>query len=136
MLQLDIKHYYVIVHFNPTLRGLIPLCRIFALMNKKTEHISHLIKLNISEIDPHAQVILYGSRARGDARKDSDWDILVLTNYPVTYQIEKSFRDHLYDLELEAEESLSLFVYSKNDWNTRHHITPYYHNVTSQGIQL
>ena len=105
-------------------------------MNKKTKYISHLIKLNISEIDPQAQIILYGSRARGDARKDSDWDILVLTDYPVTYQIEKSFRDHLYDLELETEESLSLFVYSKNDWNTRHHITPYYHNVTSQGIQL
>ncbi|MCX6326744.1 MAG: nucleotidyltransferase domain-containing protein [Bacteroidia bacterium] len=105
-------------------------------MNKKTEHISHLIKLNISDIDPQAQIILYGSIARGDARKDSDWDILVLTNYLVTYQIEKSLRDHLYDLELETEESLSLFVYSKNDWNTRHHITPYYHNVTSQGIQL
>jgi predicted nucleotidyltransferase len=105
-------------------------------MNKKTEHISHLIKNSISEIDPHAQVILYGSRARGDARKDSDWDILVLTNYPVTYQIEKSFRDHLYELELETSETISLFIYSKNDWNTRHHITPYYHNVSSQGIQL
>jgi predicted nucleotidyltransferase len=121
----------VTVHFDPIFCGLIPRYRIFALMNKRTEHISHLIKLNISEIDPLAQVILYGSRARGDARKDSDWDILVLTDYPVTYKIEKSFRDHLYDLELETEESLSLFVYSKNDWNTRHHITPYYHNVIS-----
>ena len=88
-------------------------------MNKKTEHIAHRIKLNISEIDQNAQVILYGSRARGDARKDSDWDILVLTDYPVTYQIEKAFRDHLYDLELETGETLSLFVYSKLDWNTR-----------------
>jgi len=105
-------------------------------MNKRTIHIGSLIKLNISEVDPNAEVILYGSRARGDAKKDSDWDILVLTNYPVSNQIEKAFRDHLYDLELETGETLSLFVYSKKDWNTRHHISPYYHNVMSQGVQL
>lgn len=73
---------------------------------------------------------------RGDARKDSDWDILVLTDYPVTYQIEKAFRDHLYDLEPLKQEKSDSFVYSKLDWNTRHHITPYFHNVSSQGIQL
>ncbi len=105
-------------------------------MNKRTIHIGSLIKLNISEVDPNAEVILYGSRARGDAKKDSDWDILVLTNYPVSNQIEKAFRDHLYDLELETGETLSLFVYSKKDWNTKHHISPYYHNVMSQGVQL
>ena len=112
------------------------LNRIFVLMNRKAENIAHLIKLNIAEVDAEALVILYGSRARGDARKDSDWDILVLTNYPVTIRVEKKFRDHLYDLELETGEVLSLFIYSREEWETKHHITPYYHNVTSQGVLL
>lgn len=48
-------------------------------MNGKTQNIARLIKLNIAEVDPEALVILYGSRARGDARKEPVWDILVLT---------------------------------------------------------
>ena len=105
-------------------------------MDEKSKHISKLIRMNISEIDPNAQVILYGSRARGDARSDSDWDILVLTDYPVDIRKEKVFRDHLYELELQTGEPLSIFVYSKQEWNTRQRITPYYYNVMRQGIQL
>ncbi|MCX6278486.1 MAG: nucleotidyltransferase domain-containing protein [Bacteroidetes bacterium] len=92
--------------------------------------------MNIKEIDPGAQIILYGSRARGDERNDSDWDILVLTDYPVDIKKESDFRDHLYDLELETGEPFSIFVYSKIDWNTKQSVTPFYFNVTKQGIQL
>lgn len=38
-----------------------------------------LIKQNVHEVDATAQVWLYGSRVRGEAREDSDWDILVLS---------------------------------------------------------
>ncbi len=86
-------------------------------------------------IDPKAEVILYGSRARGDERTDSDWDILILTNYPVDLEIERKFRDKLYDLELETGESFSVFAYSKNDWVTKQRITPFYQNVTQEGIR-
>jgi len=109
---------------------------IFVNMDEVSKHISNLIKHNISEIDPDAQVILYGSRARGDSRKDSDWDILVLTDYPVDIKKEIVFRDHLYELEIQTGESLSLFVYSKQNWNTKQKITPYFENVTRQGIYL
>jgi len=105
-------------------------------MDKTSEHISKLIRSNIAEIDPAAQVILYGSRARGDARKDSDWDILVLTDYPVDLKKEKLFRDHLYELEIQTGETFSLFVYSLLDWNTKQRISPYFQNITKQGILL
>jgi len=59
-----------------------------------------MVRNSISSIDPNAEVILYGSRARGDERIDSDWDILILTDYPVNLQTKRISRDKLYDLEL------------------------------------
>ena len=105
-------------------------------MKTKTQYISQLIRQSISSIDPKAEVILYGSRARGDERTDSDWDILILTDYTVNLQTERKFRDKLYDLELETGEPFSVFAYSKNDWQTKQRITPFYQNVTQEGILL
>jgi len=105
-------------------------------MKEKKYNIRQLIRQKISEIDPDAEVILYGSRARGDNKKDSDWDILVLTDYPVDRNKEREFRDHIYDLELLTGESFSVFVYSRTDWNTIQRISPFYHNVMEEGISL
>ena len=105
-------------------------------MKTKTEYISRLILDSVHLIDPKAEVILYGSRARGDERADSDWDILILTDNYVDLWTERKFRDKLYDLELETGESFSVFAYSKNDWMTKQRITPFYQNVTQEGIRL
>ncbi len=105
-------------------------------MKSKTKHISKLIRNYVSSIDPNAEIILYGSRARGDERTDSDWDILILTDNSINLQIERKFRDKLYDLELETGEPFSVFAYSKNDWKTRQRITPFYQNVTREGILI
>ena len=105
-------------------------------MKSKTEYISRLIRNSVSLVDPKAEVILYGSRARGDERLDSDWDILILTDYLIDIQIEREFRDKIYDLELETGESFSVFAYSKSDWKNKQRITPFYQNVTQEGITL
>ena len=105
-------------------------------MKASNRHISNLIRKYVSEIDPEAEVILYGSRARGDDRKDSDWDILILTPYPVDPETERQFIHKLYDLELNTGESFSVFVYSKKEWNEKHRISPFYHNVRKEGIRL
>lgn len=105
-------------------------------MKRKTKHISTLIKQAIGRIDSNAQIILYGSRARGTERIDSDWDILILTDYPVDIIKERVFRNTLYDLELETGEPFSVFVYSKIEWETKQKITPFYVNVTNEGVKL
>jgi len=105
-------------------------------MKSKTKYISQLIKTAIRSVDKDAEVILYGSRARGDERPDSDWDILILTNYNVDLNSERQFRDKLYDIELETGEPLSIFVYSKSDWQTKQKISPFYYNVVNEGLRL
>ncbi|MCK5820460.1 MAG: nucleotidyltransferase domain-containing protein [Bacteroidales bacterium] len=78
-------------------------------MLDRDKNIANMIRMRISQIDPQAEVALYGSRARGDAKKTSDWDILILTGYHTDLKQEGVFRDHLYDLELETGESFSVF---------------------------
>lgn len=60
-------------------------------MNPITKKITNLIRQAINQVDDKAEVILFGSRARGEERKDSDWDILVLTNYKVDLAKEMEF---------------------------------------------
>jgi predicted nucleotidyltransferase len=105
-------------------------------MTPKYNNIIKLIKSSIRSIDPKAQVIIFGSRARGDARKDSDWDILILTDYPVSTEIERSFRNNLFDIEIDTGEVFSTFVYQKQIWNTKHIVTPLYRNIKREGVRI
>ena len=105
-------------------------------MNKRTTKITERIRKEIKSIDPTAKVILFGSRARGDARKDSDWDILILIKDTVTTEIEKSFRYKLFDLELETGEVFSTFVYNTDTWNKKHKVTPFYKSIKQEGVLL
>lgn len=101
--------------------------------SKITDQIKHLILEN----EPNAKIYLYGSRARGDHRKDSDWDILILVDYePISSELEKNITDPLYDLEFETGEVISPMVYSENEWNSKYKVTSYYQTVMNEGILL
>jgi predicted nucleotidyltransferase len=104
--------------------------------NLTSSTILEKIKAKVKSLDPLAEVMLFGSRARGDARTDSDWDILILTEQVATLQIEQDFRHELFELELDLGLSLSVFVYSKGDWHLNHRFTPLYHNIKAEGILL
>ncbi len=95
------------------------------------------IKESIHSKDPKAVAFLFGSRARGEERPDSDWDILILVeSEKVTNEIEDKFRDELYDIELDTGQIISTFIYPKNLWNSSLKFSPLYHNVELDGIRL
>ena len=78
------------------------------------------------------RVFLFGSRARGDFRADSDWDFLVILQKD---RIEKSDYDSvIYPLTLLGWKLGLDFVpviYTENDWNNRKG-TLFYHNVQTE----
>ena len=91
----------------------------------------------IHQQDPTAQAFLFGSRARGDNRPDSDWDIIILVNNrSVTNEIEDRFRDVLYNIELESGQIISTFIYPKTFWNKTLKYSPLYQAVKKEGIAL
>jgi len=106
-------------------------------MTNQERHIFQLITQRIKELDPKADVILYGSHARGQANKDSDWDILILLDTDsVTLKTEQKFRHHLLDTELQIGEPISVYVRSKSVWETKYRITPFYNSVKREGVRL
>lgn len=95
------------------------------------------IKRIILDKDPSAKIYLYGSRARGTMKPDSDWDLLILLNKKkITADVERNLTYPLFDLEFEIGEVISPMVYPEAEWNTKHRVTPFYANVMKEGRLL
>jgi uncharacterized protein len=105
-------------------------------MEKRKKEILSRIKNLVREIDSSAEVILYGSRARGDENPESDWDILILVDSVANLDYEKVFRHKLFEIELELSEAFSVSVYNKEEWNLNYWITPLYQNIAKEGIRI
>ena len=95
------------------------------------------IKAAVLAVEPTATVMLYGSRARGDARPDSDWDFLILVDGPVDYKRRQRLWDNLFSVELESGEMISSVVHNRQEWTTKPIIwTPFFKNVEREGMPL
>lgn len=79
---------------------------------------------------------LYGSRARGDAKDDSDWDLLILLAKPtITPADEDAFAYPFVHEGWKSDIDVSPQVYTFQEWKGLS-FTPYYKNVERDKIPL
>ena len=94
-------------------------------------------KRTILEIEPDADVIIYGSRTRGEAGTESDWDFLVLLNGSVDQECTDAIRHRLYNIECDCGEVISCIVRSRQEWNSPlYKAMPFHENIEHEGIVL
>lgn len=103
---------------------------------KRTEVVRQ-IKEIIRQVAPTAETILFGSEARGEARPDSDIDLLILLDGDkLSLTNEETVTLPLYELELKTGVCISPIVMLKKQWRNRPFKTPFYVNIVNEGILL
>ena len=101
-------------------------------INKFINEVSNLIGNRLKK------VILYGSYARGDFDKNSDIDIMILTDFNDEELIQNrmKIRDIACDIELEEDVVISPIVRNIDKYNERINIIPFYKNVQKEGVVI
>ena len=92
----------------------------------------------MQKLYPSVEIYLYGSSARGEARPDSDFDLLVLLPDSMTDKEQKDLKyliyDSIYDIEIDENVNLSPLILPKKMW--QNHITPFTINVNNEAKRI
>ena len=111
-------------------------------MNNQTavdqESMLNILKRDLIALLPSgASVLLFGSRARGTHRPDSDWDLLVLLNRDgrSTWEDYDNVGYPLNMLFWNLGQDVNTIIQTKDEWNQKH-FTPFYKNVMEDAIVL
>jgi predicted nucleotidyltransferase len=85
-------------------------------------------------------VVLYGSYARGDYRKDSDIDVMILMDIDETSSLIKQYENKIYDVtydfNMEYDTDIMPIVKDKRHFDYWKNAYLFYKNVDKEGIAI
>jgi len=105
-------------------------------MSNSQQFIGRLSRLGKKVLPSSASLWLYGSRARGTAHADSDWDLLILLDEEK--QKSTDFVQYAYPFTLMASDEDQMVVpqiYTKKQWKQMG-FTPFVKNVEQDKVVL
>lgn len=84
------------------------------------------------------KIILYGSYARGDYNKNSDIDIMILTDLTSEEISEYSLRiwEKCADIEIDEGIVISPLIRNLESFNSWLNVKPFYMNIANEGVIL
>lgn len=103
--------------------------------DKNQQVIENIKQVAMTTLPTGSSLLLYGSRARGDAHKDSDWDLLILLDKPKLVADDYDMTYPFKELGWEIGEEISPHIYTKKQWGEWTFL-PYYKNVERDKIVL
>jgi predicted nucleotidyltransferase len=106
------------------------------LKNRDQEAVETACKL-LKERFPVDEVILFGSKARGEDDPESDIDILVLTSRPITWRERKAITYALFEVEMTYEVVISTLIAASSDWEEgTFSVLPIHGEIAHDGIVI
>lgn len=106
-------------------------------MEYTEDEILSLLKNVAKEKMPEGTIVkLFGSRARGEAREDSDWDVLILLDKEKpTFENKDNVFNEFFEVGFKTNQFINTIIFSKKQWEESY-FTPFYKNVEQDGIIL
>lgn len=86
---------------------------------------------------PQADIVLYGSKARGDYGEFSDIDLLVLVDSEVDRSLREKVGEIKYDMELKYDVVFGLVIENKDFWDSPlAKAMPLHCNIDREGVTV
>ena len=91
----------------------------------------------LKERFPVRDVILFGSKVRGESSKDSDIDLLLLTTQPIHWKERHAIVDALFEVEMRYDVVINIVVNTVHDWHEGMcTVLPIHEEINREGVTI